>query len=75
LASDLGIKDVHYVPLSALLGDNVVDRSAHTDWYKGETFIEKLESIQIEDDAEFSGFRLPVQYVNRPNLNFRGFCG
>jgi sulfate adenylyltransferase subunit 1 len=75
LASDLGISDVHYVPLSALLGDNVVDRSAHTDWYKGETFIEKLESIQIQDDAEFAGFRLPVQYVNRPNLNFRGFCG
>lgn len=75
LASDLGIADVHYVPLSALLGDNVVDRSVHTDWYKGETFIQKLESIQIHDEAEFSGFRLPVQYVNRPNLNFRGFCG
>lgn len=75
LASDLDISDVHYVPLSALLGDNVVDRSAHTDWYKGETFIEKLESIQINDEAEFDGFRLPVQYVNRPNLNFRGFCG
>lgn len=75
LAADLGIADVHYVPLSALLGDNVVDRSAHTDWYKGETFIEKLESIQIHDEAEFDGFRLPVQYVNRPNLNFRGFCG
>ena len=75
LAADLGISDVHYVPLSALLGDNVVDRSAHTDWYKGETFIEKLESIQIQDEADFDGFRLPVQYVNRPNLNFRGFCG
>ena len=75
LAADLGIADVHYVPLSALLGDNVVDRSSHTDWYKGETFIEKLESIQIHDEAEFDGFRLPVQYVNRPNLNFRGFCG
>jgi sulfate adenylyltransferase subunit 1 len=75
LAADLGIADVHYVPLSALLGDNVVDRSQHTDWYKGETFIQKLESIQIEDDVELDGFRLPVQYVNRPNLNFRGFCG
>lgn len=75
LAADLGISDVHYVPLSALLGDNVVDRSEHTDWYKGETFIEKLESIQIDDEAEFDGFRLSVQYVNRPNLNFRGFCG
>ena len=75
LAADLGIADVHYVPLSALLGDNVVDRSQHTDWYKGETFMQKLESIQIEDDVELEGFRLPVQYVNRPNLNFRGFCG
>ena len=75
LAQQLGIEDVHYVPLSALMGDNVVDRSQHTPWYTGETFIEKLESIKINDRARVDGFRMPVQYVNRPNLDFRGFCG
>jgi len=75
LAQQLNIEDVHYVPLSALNGDNVVDRSVNTPWYKGETFIEKLESIKINDKSEIDGFRLPVQYVNRPNLDFRGFCG
>lgn len=75
LAQQLGIEDVHYVPLSALMGDNVVDRSQHTPWYAGETFIEKLETIKINDRARVDGFRMPVQYVNRPNLDFRGFCG
>jgi len=75
LAQQLNIDDVHYVPLSALNGDNVVDRSENTPWYKGETFIQKLESIKINDKSELDGFRLPVQYVNRPNLDFRGFCG
>ncbi|GAA6135074.1 sulfate adenylyltransferase subunit CysN [Oceaniserpentilla sp. 4NH20-0058] len=75
LAQQLNIEDVHYVPLSALNGDNVVDRSVNTPWYSGETFIEKLESIKINDKATLDGFRLPVQYVNRPNLDFRGFCG
>lgn len=75
LAQSLEIDDINFVPLSALKGDNVVDRSTQTPWYKGKTFIELLESIEINQNDEFSGFRMPVQYVNRPNLNFRGFCG
>ena len=75
LAQSLEINDINFVPLSALKGDNVVERSSQTPWYKGKTFIELLESIEINQADDFSGFRMPVQYVNRPNLNFRGFCG
>lgn len=75
MAQSLEIDDIHFVPMSALKGDNVVERSALTPWYTGQTFIQLLESIKISSNDEFSGFRMPVQYVNRPNLNFRGFCG
>ena len=74
-AESLGMKNVHYVPISALLGDNVVDRSKKMDWYKGPTLMELLESIDIDDTWNKKDFRMPVQYVNRPNLNFRGYCG
>ena len=71
----LGIPDVNCIPLSALDGDNVVDRSDRTPWYKGVSLLDFLETVPIDNDHNFADFRFPVQYVLRPNLNFRGFCG
>jgi len=65
----------HFIPLSALTGDNVVNPSEHTPWYDGGALMPLLESIEIAGDKNYPDFRFPVQYVNRPNLNFRGFCG
>lgn len=74
-AENLTIPDIHFVPISALRGDNVVSRSEQASWYTGPTLMGLLESIQINHDVGLNAFRLPVQYVNRPNLDFRGFCG
>lgn len=74
-ATQLNIEEINYVPLSALDGDNVVNRSERSSWYKGKTLMEHLETINIEADVESEQFRMPVQWVNRPNLDFRGFCG
>jgi sulfate adenylyltransferase subunit 1 len=74
-AAKLGMQNIFFVPMSALNGDNVVNRSVSSPWYQGETLMEILENVPIAADKNFSDFRLPVQYVNRPNLNFRGFCG
>lgn len=74
-AKQLDIPDIHFVPISALEGDNVVNLSEHTPWYDGKTLMEMLESIEINKDANTADFRFPVQYVNRPNLDFRGFAG
>ena len=74
-ADELHIPDIRFVPMSALRGDNVVTRSEKTPWYSGETLMETLESVQITHDVTLDAFRLPVQFVNRPNLDFRGFCG
>lgn len=74
-ASTLNLEDVHFVPLSALDGDNVVEPSQRSPWYQGPTLMQLLESIEIAGDKNMETFRLPVQYVNRPNLDFRGFCG
>jgi len=71
----LGMENVFFVPISALNGDNVVNRSESSPWYQGETLMEILENVPVAADKNFSDFRFPVQYVNRPNLNFRGFCG
>ncbi|MBP9913468.1 MAG: sulfate adenylyltransferase [Opitutaceae bacterium] len=78
----LDIKDVKFIPISALNGDNVVDPSVHTPWYPGPTLLQHLESVHIGSDWNLSGFRLPVQWVNRPNNptnlhlhDFRGFSG
>lgn len=71
----LGIPDVNCIPLSALDGDNVVDKSERTPWYKGISLLDFLETVQIDNDHNFTDFRFPVQYVLRPNLDFRGFCG
>jgi sulfate adenylyltransferase subunit 1 len=68
-------QDIRFVPLSALNGDNVVNPSEHMPWYVGPTLMQLLESVEISRDTATDHFRLPVQYVNRPNLDFRGFAG
>lgn len=73
--SSLNIPDITYIPLSALDGDNVVDRSDRTPWYEGPSLLDFLETVPIDQDRNFEDFRYPVQYVLRPNLDFRGFCG
>ncbi len=72
--------EIHFVPMSALKGDNVVNPSEHTPWYqnhgtRGQTLMQILETVQINRDTAKRDFRFPVQYVNRPNLDFRGFAG
>ena len=78
-AAQLDLHDVHCIPLSALNGDNVVERSAAMDWYIGPTLLELLENIQIDRDVNTSDFRFPVQWVCRPQTqehhDFRGFAG
>ena len=71
----LGVPDVTCIPLSALDGDNVVEKSARTPWYTGPALLDFLETVHIGNDHNLKDFRFPVQYVLRPNLNFRGFCG
>ncbi|MFC4698824.1 sulfate adenylyltransferase subunit CysN [Glaciecola siphonariae] len=73
-SEQLTIPDIRFVPISALEGDNVVNRSANTPWFEGELLMELLENIVITPQSN-EDFRFPVQYVNRPNLNFRGFAG
>ncbi len=67
--------NIIFTPISALNGDNVVNKSANTPWYTGETLMGSLESVEINRTSAKADFRFPVQYVNRPNLDFRGFCG
>ena len=71
----LGIEDITCIPLSALDGDNVVAKSDRTPWYEGQSLLDFLETVPIDRDRNYVDFRYPVQYVLRPNLNFRGFCG
>jgi sulfate adenylyltransferase subunit 1 len=75
LADELGIKNRYYIPMSALDGDNVVEKSEKTPWYKGQPLLSLLDSMDIRQEVKEEEFRFPVQYVNRPNLDFRGFCG
>lgn len=75
LTDHLGIEDVTCFPLSALDGDNVVERSERTPWYQGPALLDFLETVPIHADRNYKDFRYPVQYVLRPNLDFRGFCG
>lgn len=74
-ADELNIPDVRFVPISALNGDNVVNRSEAMDWYPGATLMGLLDTVKIDEDNNLEDFRFPVQYVTRPNLDFRGFCG
>jgi bifunctional enzyme CysN/CysC len=71
----LDLPDVHFLPISALKGDNVVELSAQTPWYQGSPLMRLLETVYIGSDRNLEDFRFPVQFVNRPNLDFRGFCG
>ncbi|MFI8734979.1 sulfate adenylyltransferase subunit CysN [Ectopseudomonas toyotomiensis] len=66
---------LEFVPMSALKGDNVVNKSERSPWYTGQSLMEILETVEVAGDRNFDDLRFPVQYVNRPNLNFRGFAG
>ena len=74
-ATKLDLPDLHFIPISALNGDNLVDPSENMPWYRGSTLMNFLETVYIGSDRNLQDFRMPVQYVNRPDLNFRGFCG
>jgi len=75
----LGLKDVHYIPVSALNGDNIVDRSDKMNWYDGESLLHFLENVEIQQDVNLTDARFPVQYVIRPQTedlhDYRGYAG
>lgn len=74
-AKDLGFSEITCIPMSALDGDNVTIKSDRAKWYKGPSLLQYLEDVNVDSDTLESPFRLPVQWVNRPNLDFRGFSG
>ena len=74
-ARTLGAENITVIPLSALAGDNVIDRSPKMPWYHGSTLMAHLETVPVGDDLDTKPFHMPVQWVNRPNQNFRGFSG
>ena len=75
LTNQLGIDDVTCFPISAKEGDNVVEKSNRTPWFEGTSLLQYLETVPIDQDRNMHDFRFPVQYVLRPNLDFRGFSG
>ena len=79
MARSLGLKEVTYIPISALKGDNIVEKSAETPWYEGEALLHLLENVQLEDDIDLTHARFPVQYVIRPQTpelhDYRGYAG
>jgi bifunctional enzyme CysN/CysC len=74
-AAKLGFDSIVAIPMSALEGHNILEKSSKTRWHKGPALLPYLETIEVESDRESKSFRLPVQWVNRPNLDFRGFSG
>ncbi len=74
-AQQLNVQDVTYIPVSALRGDNVVDKSENTPWYDGTTLLHHLENVNVGASLNRTDFRYPVQYVIRPNQDFRGYAG
>lgn len=75
-AKQLDIENITFIPLSAFKGDNIITPSDNTPWYRGSTLMGYLETVEVDDErARKEAFRLPVQWVNRPNLDFRGFTG
>ncbi len=74
-ADDLGFETITPIPMSARYGDNVTHRSESMSWHQGPTLLEHLETLDIDSDVQNEPFRMPVQWVNRPNLNFRGYSG
>ncbi|HEY5919358.1 MAG TPA: GTP-binding protein, partial [Chryseolinea sp.] len=79
VATQLGINDVVYIPISALKGDNIVDRSEHIDWYDGKPLLEFLEEVEIDNDINHTDARFQVQFVIRPQTeelhDYRGYAG
>jgi bifunctional enzyme CysN/CysC len=71
----LGLEDITAIPMSALKGDNVTETGERMPWYYGPTLMQHLENVEIDEDLQHRPFRLPVQWVNRPNQDFRGFAG
>src|SRR5262245_64210539 len=74
-ASRLDLPDIHFLPLSARHGDNVVERSPKLPWYHGAPLLDHLENVHVGSDSGLSDLRFPVQWVSRPNLDFRGYAG
>jgi bifunctional enzyme CysN/CysC len=74
-AARIGLTDIIAIPVSALRGDNIIEAGASMPWYRGPTLMQHLESVPIQDDIGAQPFRMPVQWVNRPNQDFRGFAG
>ncbi len=75
VADETGIENVTAIPVSALTGDNLTRRSDKTPWYDGPTLLGHLETVEVGERVAEEAFRMPVQYVNRPNPDFRGYCG
>jgi len=75
LSFELNLENIYYIPISALDGDNIVNRSSKMPWYEGKALLNLLDTMDIKQKEKNETFRFPVQYVNRPHLNFRGFCG
>ncbi len=76
IAAELNnVKEIAFIPISALKGDNVFSKSRNMPWYKGKTLMEYLETVEVESDTNLSDFRFPVQYVSRPDSSFRGYAG
>jgi bifunctional enzyme CysN/CysC len=74
-ATRLDLPDIHFLPLSALTGDNVVERSDRLPWYHGGPLLDHLENVHVGSDRSLTDLRFPVQWVSRPNLDFRGYAG
>jgi bifunctional enzyme CysN/CysC len=74
-AAEIGLHDIVAIPMSALRGDNIVEASPKTPWYAGPTLVRYLETVELEEEVRAKPFRMPVQWVNRPDLDFRGFSG
>jgi len=74
-AKEVGLESITAIPVSALCGDNIMDPSAKMPWYAGPTLIDYLEEVPIQEQADSGDFRMPVQWVNRPNQDFRGYAG
>jgi bifunctional enzyme CysN/CysC len=75
-AEKIGIEDITVMPISGVKGDNIIEKSSNTPWYQGPTLMQHLETVEIDEERlQKLPFRMPVQWVNRPNLDFRGFAG
>lgn len=74
-AKDANLTTLQAIPLAAVSGDNVLKRSENTPWYKGPTLFDHMDTVSVKEVVTRDAFRMPVQWVSRPNLNYRGFCG